>query len=414
MDYFQYQGNEVFCENIPLKRLAEETGTPAYIYSAATLDRHCRVLKEAFKDYPTLLCYAVKANHNLTILRRIFAAGFGADVVSIGELERSLRAGARPNEIVFSGVGKQVNEIERGLTAGILSFNVEYAGELEEIARLAAKVDQQVGISLRINPNIDAKTNPYIATGLYSTKFGLAEIDAKELLRSVQSNPHLKILGLACHIGSQITELGPFREAATRLVQLSRELMEEGFALQTIDLGGGLGVRYLSEEPPALEDYAATLLAQVKETGLKLLIEPGRAIVAHAGVLLTRVIGIKITAKKRFVIVDAAMNDLIRPSLYQAYHEILPVRRSSGTDSPADVVGPICETSDFLGRDRQLPELKAGDLLFVRGCGAYGSTMASNYNTRARAPEVLVEGSKYSIIRKREELSDLWSAEEIS
>ncbi len=412
MDYFQYQADEAFCEGVPLQKLAEEVDTPAYIYSAATLDRHCRVLKETFKNYPTLLCYAVKANHNLTVLGRIFAAGFGADVVSVGELERALRAGVRSNEIVFSGVGKQAHEIERGLMAGILSFNVEYAGELDEIARLAAKFNRHAGISLRINPNIDAKTNPYIATGLYGTKFGIAESDAKPLLRSVKGSPHLRLLGLACHIGSQIVELGPFREAATRLVQLSRELMEEGFPLQTIDLGGGLGIRYKSEQPPPLEDYAATLLTQVESTGLKLLIEPGRAIVGNAGVLLTRVIGIKITAKKRFVIVDGAMNDLIRPSLYKSYHEILSVRRPTGTQSLADVVGPICETSDFLGVDRQLPDLRAGDLLFVRGCGAYGSTMASNYNTRPRAAEVLVEGSTYSVIRRRESLQDLWVAEE--
>ncbi len=354
MDYFSYQNDEACCESVPLSRIVQSIGTPAYVYSGTALDGQCRELKSAFRPYPTLTCYAVKANHNLSILKRIFHAGFGADVVSAGELERVLLAGAKPNEIVFSGVGKTDAEILRGLEVGILSFNVESAGELKRIAALAEKTGRTAGVSLRINPNIDVQTNPYIATGLYSTKFGIAESDLRPLVNAFKDNRRLKILGLACHIGSQITELGPFREAVRRLSKLAIELKAEGLPLELLDLGGGLGIRYHDEELPGLDDYSQTLIEEARKTGLRLLIEPGRSLIGNIGILLTSVIGVKQTAEKTFIIVDAAMNDLIRPSLYGAYHEILPVRSSSMKAVKVDIVGLICETGDFLGHDRLL------------------------------------------------------------
>lgn len=411
MDHFSLRDGETYCEDVPLSTLAAEVGTPAYVYSQATLDRHCQALKAAFAAYPTLPCFAVKANHNLSVLRRIFSHGYGADVVSVGEMERALKAGVSPDRVVFSGVGKQEHEILRGLEVGILSFNVESPGELETIARLAEKAGRVAAVSVRINPNIDAKTNPYIATGLYSTKFGMPEEEAKPLLRTVKGNKFIRVLGLACHIGSQITELGPFREAIARMVQISKDLKADGFDLQTVNLGGGLGIRYSKEAPPALEDYARTLISEVQPTGLKLLIEPGRIVVGNTGVLLTRVVNVKRTPKKTFVIVDAAMNDLIRPSLYESYHEIVPVKPSAGAKVAADIVGPICETGDFLGLDREIALPKPGDLMMVRACGAYAATMASNYNTRPRAPEILVDGEKYKIVRKRETIEALFRLE---
>ena len=407
MDYFTEKNGEIYAEEVALTKIAEAVGTPAYIYSQATLDRHCLRLKEAFRSYPTLPCFAVKANHNINVLRRIFSHGFGADVVSVGEMERALLAGVNPQEIVFSGVGKQEYEIQRGLEVGILSFNVESAHELELIAQKAKQMNQVASVSLRVNPNIDAKTNPYIATGLYTTKFGIAENDIMALLQTIKNHPNIRVLGLACHIGSQITEIGPFREAIARMVQLSQELIASGFGLKTVNLGGGLGIKYHDESPPSLEDYAQTLISEVKNTALKLLIEPGRTIVGNVGVLLTKVLHVKKNAKKTFVIVDGAMNDLIRPSLYESYHSIEPVKTTSAEKTLCDVVGPICETGDFLGLNRELRLAQPGDLMVIRGAGAYGATMASNYNTRPRAPEVMVEGDKFRVIRRRETFEDL-------
>lgn len=408
---FSHVDNELNCEQVPLSRIAQAVGTPAYIYSATTLDSRCEILKKAFESYPTLICFAVKANHNLSVLKRVFGHGLGADVVSVGELERALKAGVSPERVVFSGVGKTDAEISAAIQRGIYSFNVESPYELGRLAALAASAKSPVGISLRINPNIDVKTNPYIATGLYTTKFGIAEQDLAPLLATLKNHKQLRLLGLACHIGSQITELGPFREAVTRLVQLTRDLSSQGFRPECVNLGGGLGIPYRGEAVPSANEYGETLLKALEGTGLRLLIEPGRSLVGEMGALLTRVIQVKKTPKKTFVVVDAAMNDLIRPSLYDAYHAIEPVKKSGAKSSVVDVVGPVCETGDFLGLDRELPELSSGDLLLVRSCGAYGATMASNYNTRPRAPEVLVENGDFRVVRRRERLQDLWALE---
>lgn len=415
MDHFHYVNGIATCEEVPLPRIAEAVGTPAYIYSAATLRRHCRRFAQAFSRYDALPCFAVKANSNLSVLAEIFASGFGADIVSVGELERALLSGAKPKEIVFSGVGKREDEIRRGLEAGILSFNVESEAELSLVARIAAERSDVAPVSLRVNPNIDAKTNPKIATGLHSTKFGIPEDVALQLIDKVGASPALKLVGLACHIGSQITDLTPLKEAAQRMVGLAQGAQQRGHELKLINMGGGLGIRYRSETPPELEDYAETLIREVKPTGLRLLVEPGRVVAGNSGILLSRVLGLKQTPAKTFVVCDAAMNDLTRPTLYDSYHEILPVREAAAPDESAspvcDYVGPICETGDILGQDRPCPTLEAGEFIYVRGCGAYAAAMASQYNSRPRAPEVLVDGDEFFVIRPRETLESLWAGE---
>jgi len=412
VDHFRQHDGQTYCENVPLSAIAERVGTPCYVYSQATLARHCKVLVEAFASYPTTLCYAVKANSNLTVLKEIFASGFGADVVSAGELERALLAGAAPEKIVFSGVGKQAHEIRKGIKAGIRSFNVESRDELALIEATAKEMKNVARISLRINPNIDARTNPAITTGLYSTKFGLAEDEAREIILSLRERPSLELVGIACHIGSQIVDLEPLQSAARRMASFAAEARAMGFPLRYLNAGGGLGIRYKNEVPPPVEAYAAALIQEIAQTGLELVVEPGRVLVGNIGVLLTRVLSVKKTPVKTFFIVDAAMNDLLRPSIYGSYHEILPVSTANGEECVlADIVGPICETGDFLGKDRTLPLARIGDLMFVRGCGAYSSSMASNYNSRPRAPEVLVSGDSTQIIRRRESLESLWAHE---
>ena len=412
MDYFSYQNGEAFCEQVALAAVAEQVGTPCYVYSAATLRRHLGKLREAFASYPTLPCFAVKANSNLSVLREIFAQEFGADLVSVGELERSLLAGVNHQRIVFSGVGKRPSEIRRALEVGILSFNVESTYELELIGRLAAELEVQAPISLRVNPNIDARTNPKIATGLYTTKFGLTEDDVEVLAERIRQHDYLQLVGLACHIGSQITELAPLKEAAERMRELSQKLMHNGHALQLLNMGGGLGIRYRDEAPPGLDEYAATLIEAVRPTGLRLVIEPGRVVAGNIGILLTRVIGVKQTPAKHFVVVDAAMNDLLRPSMYGSYHDILPAQEPSQRPwGLCDFVGPICETGDILGQDRRIPLPAAEDLYMIRGCGAYAASMASQYNSRPRAAEVLVDGDRFRVVRPRETLASLWQAE---
>ncbi|MEZ4752119.1 MAG: diaminopimelate decarboxylase [Bdellovibrionota bacterium] len=412
MDAFTYKSGEAFCEEVPLSQLAEKFGTPLYVYSGAALDARCEALKAAFSSHPTLPCYAVKANTNLSILRRIASHGFGADVVSVGELEKALLAGIPANQIVYSGVGKLRSEIERALDVGILSFNVESVGELTLIAEVAQKKQKRAPVTLRINPNVDAKTNPYIATGLYSTKFGIAENEMTWFLEIASNNRWLDLVGLSCHIGSQITDVKPFKEVAERMATLSREIRAKGFELKLLDLGGGLGIRYQSETPPDFGEYARTLIPAAEAAGVKLLIEPGRSLVGNVGVLLSKVLYVKRTPAKTFVIVDAAMNDLLRPSIYRSYHQIRGVREEGPSRMEnVDVVGPICETGDFLGLDRTLPELKPGDYIFVEGAGAYGFAMASNYNTRPRSCEVLVDGKEARIIRKRETLEQMFLPE---
>jgi len=413
VDQFQLRDGSYHCDSLPLNDLGQSVGTPAYIYSKQMLEEHCSALLDAFKNYPTDACFAVKSLSNLSILKTIFAAGLGADLVSAGELQRALLAGAPTNRIVFSGVGKQEDEVRQALKAGILMFNVESPFEIDMIAGLAAAANKTAAISLRINPNIDAQTNAKITTGLYSTKFGLTETDLPDLLNRIRSQPSLQLVGLACHIGSQILDLAPLKEAAQQMASLSKHVRELGFDLRYLNMGGGLGIRYSNEEPPSVTEYAEALIQGVRPTGLRLIIEPGRSLVGNIGVLLTRVISVKKTPERHFVVVDAAMNDLIRPTLYESYHTISAVN-ATAPNAPAalcDIVGPICESGDFLGKDRQMPLPVAGELLMVRGCGAYGSSMASQYNSRPRAPEVFVDGATFRIIRQRETLESLWANE---
>lgn len=413
MDHFQIRDDVYFCEDLALPELAKAVGTPAYIYSKATLVRHARRLREAFASYPTLPCFAVKANSNLSVLNLLFREGYGADLVSLGELERALAAGVKPDTIVFSGVGKRVDEIERALQVGIMSFNVESPYELDAISAAAKIAGKVANVCLRINPNIDAKTNEKIATGLYSTKFGLPEADLPALVARIKADKHLSLIGLACHIGSQITEIGPLRDAAHRMAEISRNVQALDVDLKLLNMGGGLGIRYLDETPPSLEEYARTLIDAARPTGLKLVIEPGRVLVGNIGVLLTKVIGVKRTPERHFIVLDAAMNDLLRPSLYEAYHEIEPVKTPStkATRVICDFVGPICETGDYLGKNRSAALPQEGDLFMIRGAGAYGSSMASQYNSRPRAPEVMVDGCSFHIVKPREKLASLWADE---
>lgn len=411
MEAFHDRNGQAYCEDLALATIAREVGTPCYVYSKTSILNQCRQILAAFSAYSTLPCYAVKANSNLTILREIFATGFGADIVSQGEMERALRAGVEPKKIVYSGVGKRADEIIAALRCGILAFNVESSSELELIARLAAERGQVAPVSLRVNPNIDARTNPKITTGLFTTKFGLVEAEARALAERTRQLPSLRLVGVGCHIGSQIVDVSPLAEAAVRLSKLASGLRELGHHLDFIDLGGGLGIRYKAEEPPSMATYAKAVLSAVKPTGLKLLIEPGRVVIGNAGVLLCSVLSIKHTPEKNFMIVDGAMNDLVRPTMYDSYHEVKAVQATHGVLQKFDVVGPICETGDYFAKDRELPVCAPGDLIYLCSSGAYGSSMASNYNSRPRAPEILVDGKEFRIIRRRESLEDLWQLE---
>ncbi len=412
MDFFTLKHQETYCEDIPLSRIAQEQGTPCYVYSRATLRRHAQRIIDAFASYPTLPCYAVKANSNLSILREIFSMGFGADIVSLGELERAKKAGVDPSRLIYSGVGKRRDEIEAALRFGIYAFNLESYAELDLIASVARDLGKVASVSLRVNPNIDAKTNPKITTGLFTTKFGVVEEEAKAMAEKVRQLPNLSLIGVGCHIGSQIVDVQPMAEAARRLADFARSLQGQGHQLQFVDMGGGLGIRYKAEVPPEPEQYAEALLSAIRPTGLRLLIEPGRVVVGNVGVLLTQVIARKQTPEKSFLIVDGAMNDLIRPSMYDSFHEICAVRVHHSVDQKMDIVGPICETGDYFGKDRMLPaDLSAGDLVYLRSAGAYGASMASNYNSRPRASEVLVDGSHYRVVRRRETLDDMWAHE---
>ena len=413
MDHFQYQDNQLFAESVSLKQIAEEIGSPCFVYSRATLERHWHAFNNAFGDYPHQICYAVKANGNLAILDVLARLGSGFDIVSGGELKRVIAAGGDPAKTVFSGVCKQNWEIHDALDAGIGCFNIESNGELEQISAIAAEKNIVANISVRINPDVDAKTHPYISTGLKSNKFGLQPDVAFETYRRASEDPNIRVHGVACHIGSQLTELSPYQDALGRMIDFVDLLEAEGINIEQIDFGGGLGVRYRDEEPPSPDQYWIALLELLNRRDRKtpVAIEPGRAIVANAGILLTRVHNLKHNEDASFCIVDAGMNDLIRPALYQAYQEIVPVEQDDHQNPVIyDVVGPVCESGDFLGKGRSL-SVKPGDLLAVRTAGAYGSVMGSNYNGRARPAEIMVDGDRYYVIRERESLESLYASE---
>jgi diaminopimelate decarboxylase len=413
MDFFQYRGDTLHAEDVPLDRLAAEFGTPTYVYSRATLERHWHAFDRAFADRPHLVCYAVKANGNLGVLNALARLESGFDIVSLGELERVLAAGGEARRVVFSGVGKRADEMRRALELGIRCFNVESEAELDRLNRVAGEVGRPAPVSLRVNPDVDPKTHPYIATGLKESKFGIDVADALGVYRRAADLPNLEVVGIDCHIGSQLTSLSPFLDALDRVLALIHRLEDEGIALHHLDVGGGLGVRYRDETPPEPAEYAEAINARLGGLAMEVLIEPGRAIVANAGVLLTRVEYLKPTAHRRFAIVDAAMNDLIRPALYEAYHEVVPVRRDGGGDEAAyDLVGPVCESSDFLARNRAL-RLAPGDLLALRTAGAYGFSMASNYNGRPRPAELMVDGDRIHVVRRRETCQDLYRGESV-
>lgn len=415
MDFFNYRDGRLFAEDVDLVAEVGHWGTPAYVYSRATLERHWRAFDDAFSGQPHLICYAVKANSNLAVLNILAEMGSGFDIVSIGELERVLHAGGSADKVVFSGVGKLSGEIERALEAGIRCFNVESDSELEEIARIATKKSLRAPISLRVNPDVDAKTHPYIATGLKENKFGIPIEQALSVYRKAQQMDSINIVGIDCHIGSQLTDLSPFVDALDRVLDLVDQLAEAGINLQHLDLGGGLGICYRDEEPPTPASWSQALVDRLSGRDLEILIEPGRAIAGNAGILLTRALYLKHGEEHNFAIVDAAMNDLMRPALYNAWQDIVPLElneqgRPDVRPQVYDVVGPVCETGDFLGKERTLA-LKQGDYLVVRSAGAYGFSMSSNYNSRPRAAEIMVDGKNAKIIRQRETIEQLYSGE---
>lgn len=414
MDFFTYQQDQLYAEELPLKDIAKQFGTPLYVYSKATIERHWHAFDNAFGAHPHLICYAVKANSNIAVLNIMAQLGSGFDIVSQGELERVIAAGGDTSKVVFSGVAKQEIEIARALEVGIRCFNVESVPEIYRIDRVAQQMGKKARISLRVNPDVDAKTHPYISTGLKENKFGVSVQKAREFYHQASQLEHVEIVGMDCHIGSQLTEIQPFLDAVDRLLVLMHELESDGIQLRHLDLGGGLGVRYKDENAPHPSDYTKAILEKLADyPNLEIILEPGRAIVANAGVLMTKVEFLKSNEDYNFAIVDAGMNDMIRPSLYQAYMEIIPVDRSLEREEKSyNVVGPICETGDFLGKSRQLA-IAEGDFLAQRSAGAYGATMSSNYNSRSLTPEVLVDGDKAYLIRKRQEFSDLWSNEQL-
>ena len=415
MDFFQYKNEQLYVEDLPVKQLAEEFGTPLYIYSRATLERHWHAFDSALGDHPHLICYAVKANSNIGILNIMAKLGSGFDIVSQGELERVLAAGGEASKVVFSGVAKSRAEIMRALEVGIRCFNVESIAELHHINQIAGEMGKIAPISLRVNPDVDAHTHPYISTGLKENKFGVSVDEAREVYKLAATLPHIKITGMDCHIGSQLTELQPFLDATDRLIRLMEQLKEDGITLKHLDLGGGLGVTYTDETPPHPSDYATALLNKLKNyEDLEIILEPGRAIAANAGILLAKVQYLKSNESRNFAITDTGMNDMIRPALYEAYMNIIEIDRTLEREKAIyDVVGPVCETSDFLGKQRELA-IAEGDYIAQRSAGAYGASMSSNYNSRPRTAEVLVDGNKAHLIRRRESLSELWALESIA
>ena len=414
MDFFQYKNNQLMAENLPVKQLAEQFGTPLYVYSRATLERHWHAFNNAFGEHPHLVCFAVKSNPNIAILNVMAKLGSGFDIVSQGELERVLAAGGDAGKVVFSGVAKSRQEIARALEVNIRCFNVESEAELLRINQIAGDMGKIAPISLRVNPDVDAHTHPYISTGLKENKFGVSVEQAREVYKLAATLPNIKIVGMDCHIGSQLTELQPFLDAVDRLIVLMEQLKQDGIHLKHLDLGGGLGVTYTDETPPHPTDYAKALWEKLSAfSELEIIVEPGRAITANAGILVTKVEYLKSNESRNFAIVDAGMNDMIRPALYQAYMNILEIDRTLAREEKMyDVVGPICETSDFLGKQRKLA-IAEGDYLAQRSAGAYGASMSSNYNSRPRTAEVMVDGDKAHLIRRREALNELWKLESL-
>lgn len=414
MDFFQYKNNQLMAENLPVKQLAEQFGTPLYVYSRATLERHWHAFNNAFGEHPHLVCFAVKSNPNIAILNVMARLGSGFDIVSQGELERVLAAGGDAGKVVFSGVAKSRQEIARALEVNIRCFNVESEAELLRINQIAGEMGKIAPISLRVNPDVDAHTHPYISTGLKENKFGVSVEQAREVYKLATTLPNIKIVGMDCHIGSQLTELQPFLDAVDRLIVLMEQLKQDGIHLKHLDLGGGLGVTYTDEAPPHPTEYAKALWEKLSAfSELEIIVEPGRAITANAGILVTKVEYLKSNESRNFAIVDAGMNDMIRPALYQAYMNILEIDRTLAREEKIyDVVGPICETSDFLGKQRKLA-IAEGDYLAQRSAGAYGASMSSNYNSRPRTAEVMVDGDKAYLIRHREALNELWQLESL-
>ncbi len=407
MHAFRYKDNVLCGEEVPLDRVAEEVGTPVYVYSRRTIRDHYRRLDDAFSDIPHLICYSVKANSNLAVISVLAGEGAGADIVSGGELYRALKAGVPPKKIVFAGIGKTAEEMVYALRSGILMFNVESETELLLLDRVAGELGMRADIALRVNPDVDPATHPYVATGLKEAKFGIGMGEALAVYRRAAALPHIQVVGVHQHIGSQITSVEPFREALERTGELVRSLRNMGLEIRYINIGGGFGIPYGEEEVPYPVDYARALAPVLREHGCTVILEIGRMIVGNAGVLLTRVLYRKQSGEKRFLVVDAAMNDLIRPSLYGAFHRILPVVDHGREEETVDVVGPVCESGDFLARDRVLPRSEPGDLLAVMSAGAYGFVMSSNYNSRRRAAEVMVDGEDFLVVRQRESLEDL-------
>ena len=418
MNHFEYRDGEMFAEGVPLKRIAREVGTPAYVYSLATLKRHFRVFDQAFAKVPHIVCFSVKANSNLALLRAFAKQGSGFDIVSGGELFRALKAGGDPKKIVFSGVGKKKHEIEYALNTGILMFNVESDEELTALNEIAAGIRKKAPISLRVNPDVDPQTHPYISTGMKKAKFGVDIKKSLETYKKALALPNIDVVGVDCHIGSQLTSLTPFVDALAKVREyldrvLAGEMEKEGAQIRYLDLGGGLGINYHDETPPLPDEYAKAIVEGLEGLAVTLILEPGRVIVGNAGILLTEVQYLKETDTKKFVIVDAGMNDLIRPALYGSYQAIRPVLESKAEPIIADVVGPICESGDFFAKDREIARPRRNDLLAIMSAGAYGFTMASNYNSHPKPPEVLVDGDQYYVVRKRETMEDLINGETI-
>jgi len=413
MHNFVYKGNNLYCEDVAIEQIAAEVGTPFYLYSCATLERHFSVFDGAFSAVPHLTCYSVKACSNIALLRLFARLGAGVDVVSGGEIFRAMKAGVPADRIVYSGVGKTRSEIEYALACDILQFNVESAQELELINQVAHAMGRRARIAFRINPDVDPKTHPYISTGLKKNKFGVKIESALDEYKKAVTLPCIEVTGIACHIGSQITEVTPFIDAFKRVKAFIKALKGEGIAVSQLDLGGGLGIIYKDETPPHPSEYAQAVIAEMQGMGCRLLLEPGRVIVGNSGALVARVLYTKKSEAKNFIVVDAGMNDLVRPSLYDAYHEIRPVKKSDAPEISADIVGPICESGDFLARSREIADLGQGELIAVMSAGAYGFSMSSNYNSRPRAAEVLVRGDGFTIIRQRETCEDLVRLEAI-